>query len=292
MSIWIFDRTRVKTVAGILFFTVLAACGGSRPSGADRVDRGGVATRPTAPTVINVAGQKVVIQGPSGFCVDRQSSQIGGDTAFVLLGNCAVVSPSNRASQPKVKALLTASISASRRGVATVAQSVNGMDKFFRSDTGRTALSRDSDPSKVKILDTFQTNSAFFIRASDSSKGIVPGAASDYWRSYFDLNGQIVSVSVIGFRSAPLSPEAGLATVREFSQLIRRKNGGGSVVVARVAPVAEVAAVDEVVPVTAEAMLTSQEAVASEPTTQPRKKWLKNPARAFWRLGLLRKLLK
>jgi hypothetical protein len=280
MSIWIFDLIRVKIGVGILLFTVLAACGGSRPSGADRVDRAAITARPVAPTVIDVSGQKVVIQGPPGFCVDRQTSQIGGDTAFVLLGNCAVVSPSSRAAQPKVKALLTASVSASRPGVATVAQSVNGMDQFFRSDTGRTALSRDSDPSKVKILDTFQSDNAFFLRARDSSEGIVPGAANDYWRSYFDLNGQIVSVSVIGFQSSPLSPEAGLATVREFSQLIRSKNGGAP------APVAEVVPIAEVVPVA-----VVEEQTASQPAQNQPKKRVKNAARTFWRIGLLRKLL-
>lgn len=256
MSTWIFDRLLVKTIIGLTLSVSLAGCGASRFTPR--------ASSASTKSTISVASRNVVIQGPPGFCVDQKASQTGGDTAFVLLGNCSVISPHSRAPKPSVKALLTASIAGPRPGVARVADSVDKMDRFFRSDSGRTALSRTSDPNTVQVMDTFQKDDMFFLRASDTSESIVPGASQDYWRSYFDLNDQIVTLSVIGFTAAPLAPETGLATLQEFSNLMRANNGA-----APVPAVNTVTTVAEVQPVA------------------PKKSVLKT----FWTLGLLRRVL-
>jgi hypothetical protein len=258
MSIWIFDRLSTKTIALILCAASLSACGSSR--------LGTVTRAPSPRNTIEVSGQSLNIKGPQGFCIDRETSQFSDDLAFVLLGSCKVVSPSAFAPSPKVKALLTASVSAAKNG-SSIAGSLNSMDRFFRSETGRAALSRDADPATVNVLETFQQDETFFIRATDSSQGVVPGAANDYWRAYFDVNNQIVSVSVIGFQTDPISPDTGLTTLREFANLIKDQNGIAT------APV-QTAVVEE--PETA------------EPTKE--KKILKKGS-TFWTLGLLRKLI-
>lgn len=213
----------------LLLVAGLAACGGNSRLGGEggaRTGRGfsSLLTTPRDET-IQVGGRDVIIAAPRGFCIDREVSQIGGDTAFVLLGSCQAVSGSRRGAAPPYKALLTASVSAATEN-GQVADSLNGMDRFFRSETGLTALSRDADPTRVEVLETFQQDDMFFLRARDTSTGVVPGAASDYWRAYFDLPGQIVSVSVIGFADDPLAPEKGLEIVREFAGMIRQRNGG------------------------------------------------------------------
>lgn len=261
MSIWIFDRISIRTILAITLIAGVSACGSSR--------MGTVSRAPSPKSTIEVAGRTLNIKGPPGFCIDRQISQFGDDLAFILLGSCKVVSPSTFATSPKVKALLTASISGSDGG-GSIAGSLNSMDQFFRSENGRTALSRASDPGTVQVLETFQQENTFFLRASDSSQGIVPGAANDYWRAYFDLNDQIVSVSVIGFESDPISPETGLTTLREFAHLIKDQNGVASTPV-------ETLAVEE-----------------PEETTTPkpaRKKKIRDPGRSIWTIGLLRRLL-
>ncbi len=217
MSIWIFDRHTQKIALCAFLLLGLTACSPNRLGGVNRA----------APqkTTVNLSSKQLVIQGPPGFCVDEDITEIHGDNAFLLLGNCAVVSPSFRAVQPNVKALLTASISSSGNGQASIRDSAAGMDSFFRSETGRTALSRNSDPGTVQVLDTFHKDNTFFIRATDTSEGLVPGASDDYWRAYFDLDRQIVSVSVIGFQTEPLAPETGLKTVREFANAIKSSNG-------------------------------------------------------------------
>jgi len=66
------------------------------------------------------------------------------------------------------------------------------------------------------------------MRARDTSPGIVPEASDDYWRSYFDLNGQLMAVSVIGFKTSPLSAKSGLDTIRSFTKAIRFANADNS----------------------------------------------------------------
>ncbi|MCA8869611.1 MAG: hypothetical protein KDA67_13235 [Rhodobacteraceae bacterium] len=190
----------------------------------------------SASSSVRIADKNVVIEGPHGFCIDRQASQIGGNTAFVLLGNCRIVSPDDDAPSPAVRALLTASVSTRDPNGARVADSLIEMDRFFRSEAGRAALSRSADPATVEVLDTFQQDETFYLRALDTSDGIIPGDADDYWRAYFDVDLQMVSVSVIGLESSPISADQGLRTVREFAGLIRRRNGVISAVTAEATP--------------------------------------------------------
>ena len=212
------EAMKLGGISGLFFLLALVAC---VPNGvsenSSRVSRG-----PT--TKITISGNDLIIQGPAGFCVDKKASQIGEYSAVLLLGNCAIVSPSFRKQEPKIKALLTATISSPEGNIGTVADSVQSMDKFFRSENGRTALSRSSDPGTVEVLDTFHKDGIFYLRARDTSAGIVPGAAPDYWRAYFDLRGQLVSVSVIGFVNSPLEPEVALRTLQEFAFILRGKN--------------------------------------------------------------------
>jgi hypothetical protein len=264
MSIWTSSKRRIpRPVFWLLLAGGLSACASSPRLGA--VSRG-----PSPSDKIEVAGRVLNIKGPPGFCIDRQSSQIGDDLAFVLLGSCKVVSKRAFASSPKVKALLTASVSGGEEG-GSIASSLTSMDSFFRSEDGRTALSRSADPGTVKVLETFQQDDMFFLRARDSSAGVVPDAADDYWRAYFDLNDQIVSVSVIGFKKDPITPDTGLTTLREFSNLIKSENGGVAtpITVAAIEPVEE----------------------ATEPTPRKKKKKIRDTGRTLWTIGLLRKLI-
>lgn len=218
MSIWTSDSTRIRSALLILSIVGLSACGGGRfPTSTP--------TKTSSKSTISVSGQDVIIAGPPGFCMDETVSQMGVDTAFVVLGNCAIVKPGGRGQQPKIKALLTASVSGSSQYGAPLTTTADSLDQFFRSETGRTALSRVSDPTSVTILDSFENGGAYYLRASDTSPGVVPDASHDYWRAYFDLKGQLVSVSVIGFTSSPLAPATGLDTVREFTRTMRLANG-------------------------------------------------------------------
>lgn len=272
MSIWTSDRPRVPAPLTLALFLFLAGCGVARFGGGSGGAERGAFSPSTASrsSVIDVAGRDIVIKGPPGFCVDKSLSQIGGDTAFVLLGNCRAVSPRGGGGTPAVRALLTASISNAGEG-GGVSESTVDMDRFFRSETGRTALSRESDPGTVTVMESFESDGMYFLRARDTSPGIVPGAADDYWRAYFDLSGQIASVSVIGFTDKPLSPEKGLSTLRQFANLIREENGV------------------EPAPVQTASLSEEEFEDEFEDSAEPRRQ--RRPTGVFWSVGILRRLL-
>jgi hypothetical protein len=240
MSTWIFDRIPVKPILLILCVAGLAACGGGRLGGGTSQARGQDQASGSVSKTLTVAGRQIVIQGPPGYCIDETATEAGYDTAFVMLGDCAVVAPGARAPRPDKRALLTASVSGATEGGAGVADSLISMDRFFRSETGRTALSRSSDPETVEILETFQSDGAFYLRASDTSQADVPGLGDEYWRVFFDVDDQIVSVSVVSFRDAPLGAEEGLETATQFTGAILTANGGDAPAIVEVAETEDV----------------------------------------------------
>lgn len=205
-------------MAGTAAAVALSGCGGGfRVS--DLVTR---TAPPQEIQSVTVSKRQIVITAPPGWCVDPRSSQTVTDPAFVLFGNCAALGRS--AIQPPEHALLTASVAQNDTGTP-VALTLPELDTFFRSEAGRAALARDGDPGKVRILESFLHEDTYFIRAEDMSTPVAPGAAAEYWRAYFDIGDQIVSLSVIGFTEDPLRPEKALYLLRRFANQIRVSNG-------------------------------------------------------------------
>lgn len=208
MSIW---TSKAATVAAIL---ALAAC--------DGVGVGGGPIRP-APAEARVTSDLVAISGPSGFCVDPTATRDEGDTAFVLLGNCAAISNSRRAGQPSVPAVLTAAVSETGNG-GQIAANLDALDGYFRSSDGLSVLSRSGDPDTVTILDSRAEGDAFFLHASDASDGAIDGVQDRYWRAYMDLGPRIVTLSVLALEDQSLTDDQSLRTLRAFSRSVRDAN--------------------------------------------------------------------
>lgn len=188
---------------------------------------GGTATRAdysysrTAPQKLTVADGDVVVMGPDGYCIDRPAARDGGATAFVLLASCRALTRKGNAPQPRVQALLTASITGATPAGAGLASQQGRMKSFFSSEAGRAALARDGRAESVKISEMFASNGAFFIRASDSSEGVAPGLSSSYWRAIFDVNGRMVTASVVPFADRPISDDAGKSILLNFTGRIQ-----------------------------------------------------------------------
>lgn len=177
-----------------------------------------------APAEAVVTSDLVVITGPPGFCVDDGATRADGDTAFVLLGNCAAISGSRRASQPDIPVVLTAAISdASDEG--SISESVTDLDAYFRSEDGLRLLSRSQDPETVTVLETDVRGDMFLLHASDTSAGAVEGVGDDYWRAYFDLGSRIATLSVLALEDAGVTREASLSALMSFTQSVQQANG-------------------------------------------------------------------
>lgn len=214
MSIW---TSKPLLLAGVL---ALSACGGIGPFTGDN-------TMP-APSQIVVTSDQIVVAGPTGYCVDPTATRDRGETAFVLMGNCAAISNSRRAVQPEVPAVLTASISEAS-GDGSLRESIPGLDAFFRSEDGRSLLSRSQDSASVTVLDSFHQGDVYFLHARDSSEGIVDGVGPDYWRAYMDVGPRIATLSVLGLEGQEMSDETSLTTLRAFVTSVTGANSGDAV---------------------------------------------------------------
>ena len=205
--------TAARACAIALGAVVVAGCGGG--PGAVR----------EAPREVAVTADRIVIAGPEGFCVDPGATRDGGDTAFVLLGNCAAIANTRRAGQPAVPALLTAAVSGSGPG-GDILSNIGALDGFFRSDEGRRLLSRTQEAGTVEILETDIVGDVFYLHARDSSSGPVEGVQRAYWRAYLDLGPRIATLSVLGLQDRALSEAQSRAALAQFLAAVRGANSG------------------------------------------------------------------
>ncbi|RMD48866.1 MAG: hypothetical protein D6832_03010 [Alphaproteobacteria bacterium] len=226
MSIWISSgRFAPRRAIGLALALALATGAGGCSRFATRA-----ALTPSSPavetrTALNLADRNVVLAGPAGFCVDESASRTDTDPAFVLFASCAALAGDARAPQPEDRALLTASVATAGDGMAgAVSRTSADLDRYFRSEAGRAALARDGDPAKVRVLASYSREGVFYLRARDTGQAEIPGTAPDYWRAYFDVGNQIVSLSVLEPRDKPLGPERSLTLLGRFIDAVRARN--------------------------------------------------------------------
>jgi len=197
-----------KTIGAALVCVALGACVGGT-GGAERS--------------VLVTSAPVRVGGPSGLCVDPTATRSSGDTGFVLLGNCAVVSGSRFAAQPAVPAVLTAAISAPG-DAGEISGNLEALDGFFRSDEGRGLLSRSGDRDTVTVLGSAVEGNVFYLHARDSARGPIDGVGDSYWRAYLDLGDRIATLTILARAEQPLSDTQSLDTLRQFVAAIQSAN--------------------------------------------------------------------
>ena len=208
----------------VLTFVLVTACG--------RLGVGPVGTPPVP--AVAVTSDMVTVTGPEGFCVDPESTRDSGDTAFVLMGNCAVISGRRSAGQPSVPAVLTASLSEADAS-QTLRDAIPDLSGFFSSEEGRQLLSRAGEAETVEVLDSFHQGDVFYLHARDSSASEIQNVSSDYWRSYLDVGDRIATLTVLGREESPIPSDTGLQTLRAFTQAVQDANAVGAVPAAPVA---------------------------------------------------------
>jgi hypothetical protein len=171
-----------------------------------------------------VAGGAVTVGGPSGYCVDPGASREGPGGAFVLLGSCASISGSFTALSPRRPGILTASV-APGSGDETFAAAFPSMARFLASPAGRAALSRTGKAETVEIVTITSAGDVMYVHARDAAPAPGQEVEADYWRALMAVNGQIVTLSVLGLRDRPVPPEAKLALLESFVKKVRALNG-------------------------------------------------------------------
>lgn len=195
---------------------VLAGC-------ADGLQGGLFARRddgPRAPAEVRVMSNSFTIAGPKGFCIDNGGTRESDDGAFAVLGSCAVISGNPHDAKPRHPAMLTASVVPTDAALDDIA--LDRMAAFFSTEAGRVALARSDGAEEVSVIDLERDDGMLLVHAEDGDQaGDVTG---DYWRGVFETAGQLVTVTVSGYRAAPLEAATGAGLARSFATAIRKAN--------------------------------------------------------------------
>lgn len=173
---------------------------------------------------MTVAGGAVTIVGPPGFCVDHDSSHDGPGAPFVLLGSCAAMAGQDKQPRPTIHALLSATVSVGAHGPSIADANWEKLSRYLRSTAGRKALSRSGNAKTVRVIGLMRRDGVVILHARDTSPFPGQTVTPDYWRALFDLNGHIVTLSVIGLPQAQFPDSAGLALLQSFVASVKAGN--------------------------------------------------------------------
>ena len=177
---------------------------------------------------VALTDDRIMLVGPRGFCIDPSETRNTGPDGFAVFGNCAGLSGSRFTRQPQAPAVLTGAIS-EPSDEGGISASLATLPAFFRSPDGARLLSRAGDPETVEVLQSFVAGDVFYLRASDSSPGSVPGVQDTYWRAYFDLGPRIITLSVLALEGEATDEAAQLSVLESFvSETSAANPTGGS----------------------------------------------------------------
>ena len=157
------SRAAALLIAGL----ALAACEGLPGAGG-----------PSRATV-TVAGEPIVIAGPPGFCIDRETLNVSDFGAFALMSDCALLASGTRAGADS-RAALTASISSGGLGGEgdDPVQSLADLAAFAQTGEGRALLGRSGSANGVRILATRQSGEVLFVLVEDRGHLRLGGSSS------------------------------------------------------------------------------------------------------------------
>jgi len=175
-----------------------------------------------APKSVAVSGGEVIVQGPSGFCVDPRSRREGDGTSFAMLGACSSIANSARADRPSQPAVL--SVAVSDPGELIVADAWLSMQDFLATEAGRASLARDGNAASVEPPEVRLIDEVLVVTARDTSPAPADALDSTYWRGIFNLGDRIVTVSVYAHDEQALSDSTALRLLFDFVGSIRNAN--------------------------------------------------------------------
>ncbi|MEI6098205.1 MAG: hypothetical protein WCS20_07880 [Alphaproteobacteria bacterium] len=158
---------------------------------------------------ITILDGQITVRAPQFYCVDRQASRAGKDTAVVLIGRCAV-------KDHVAAAVVTVTVGGAASGGVMLA-GAEALRQFLRSSDGRKVLSRSGRVEDVAVLQSGVVDGTLMLHLNDALAG-------EYWRAIIGLRGRLVTVSALGPEVAPLPPEHGRHLVEQTVAALNKAN--------------------------------------------------------------------
>ncbi len=223
---------------------LLSGCAGLGPAGRSTVAdellriRGetGIALVSAEPAraVFAVRGERVVIAPPAGYCLDQQSIEIAGSTAFSLVADCLAAGPSGVAESDGNGNLVAISLPRSFPGILTysIASDVAlkpggaGLDSFGRALEGPSgrALLRRGNGVGARVVERRQIGGTVYVLAEEDAEGAAIFTPR-FWRAFAMVSGRLVMATVSGFSDRPVDEQAMLNFLARGMTALHAANG-------------------------------------------------------------------
>lgn len=172
----------------------------------------------------NVAGTRVTIAAPQGWCIDPDSARRSADGAFVLLTDCALLGRSGAAAGRRGVALAASVSDGTIVRLESDAEGLSELRAFAATRDGRSVLGRSGQPDRVRILATETTGGIYYVLVEDRGALPVAGLDREFWRAFLDVKGRTVALSTLGF-TGESDAQASLNELVAFARSIQAANG-------------------------------------------------------------------
>jgi hypothetical protein len=183
----------------------------------------GACTPPTGPVgvpAIAMLGGAIQAQGPQGYCVDTGTSRPNDGFAFLV--PCAMMS----AAAPQVADKAIVTVQAGGPGSAAVAGSEPALAALLQSAQGAALLSADGNAAAITFHRARQRDNQVSVYFTDSKAPPVAGTQPTEWRAFLDIRGRLVTVSLRGLTTDPLSESTGLDLLNRVAATLVAANPG------------------------------------------------------------------
>ncbi len=192
----------------LLLMLALTACSGATGTGAGGVLAG--MSRAHAPTTTRIAGGRIRVAGPPGFCVQRSTRINRAGGGFVALGQCASISGNPADATTANPALLTVTAMPLDE---TAPASPEALERHFRQGAGKAGVESVERRGEVVL-----------VRMRDRSPERPEALNDAYWRALYQSNGYLISLSVSSLAELPITGATGRRLLEDFLTAMQAAN--------------------------------------------------------------------
>lgn len=145
---------------------------------------------PAGPNAVSLLGGEVVIDAPAGYCLDPSATQTDPPAMTVFFAACGPGYP---------HVAMSAVVAEGRTPGILKPEGVEALSRYFSTERGRTSLSRAGKAENVTVHATEIGEEIVVLHLSDTSRTAKVGIAPSYFRAVTELNGHLVTFSVLPF---------------------------------------------------------------------------------------------
>jgi hypothetical protein len=159
--------------------------------------------------LLALQGGAVIAAGPEGYCVDPSASN--ARTGFAMIAGCDAIEGGD--ARPRLNGLIVVQSGAANTAAVTGAE--DAFRAFLESEAGRSLLSRSGDAQTIDLDGTQAGDGRVTVYFDDTAPNEIIGVGPHEWRTFLDLNGRLVTVTVLSFSAAPIGEAAGDALLNQ-----------------------------------------------------------------------------